>query len=87
MSLRRRRVKVGDMYIKKLKTPPMIEEQDKKLYAKIQEDHVIKESSGVTVVTDDDSRPAIVGEGQLLAEKLDKANIDLSGKELKIPTD
>ncbi len=83
-SAKGRRVKVNEMYNRTLMTPPQLEKSRPDIYAKIAKDHVVSMSSGVTMVEDTDSRPAVVGSGQLLKEAMTKAGVTLEGKQLNI---
>jgi RecB family exonuclease len=82
--LRKKRCKVGEMYKRTLMSPAQFEKSRGDVYAKIAKDHVVSVSSGVTMVEDTDPRPAIVGEGQLLAEAYKKAGIAIEKQELKL---
>ena len=64
------RLRKAEMYQLKLITPTQLEKLKPKLYDRIADEFVIKHSSGLTVVPDDDKRPAVTGSMQLLANAL-----------------
>lgn len=69
--LRDLKVKVGDMFSRKLKSPPQIQlTLPKKAYEAVS-DLVELKSSGTTVVSDSDKREAVVDQFALLANALD----------------
>lgn len=68
--LKSARLRKAEMYTSKLITPTQLEKLKPKLYERIAEEHVIKHSSGLTVVPDSDKRPAVTGSMQLLANAL-----------------
>jgi hypothetical protein len=68
--LKASRVKFDAMYEKKLRSPAQIEKSAKNVYSKKLADHVVSQSSGVTLVDDTDSRPAVTSGAELLANAL-----------------
>lgn len=68
--LKHARVRAGQMYDKKLKSPTQIEKVNKKLYSNKLADLVESHSSGVTLVRDSDKRPAVTGSMELLANAI-----------------
>ncbi len=66
-----KRLKVDDMYDKKLKTPPAMEKRNPKVYSKCLSKLVHSISSGVTVVPDTDKRAAISSSVELLANAIE----------------
>jgi len=62
------------MYNKQLKSPAQMEKSAKNVFKKKLESKVTKVSSGVTLVSDTDTRPAVSGSMQLLAGELGKIN-------------
>ncbi len=69
--LRNKKIKVGDMYNRKLISPPQAEKLlGKELYGSLLSDIVVMHSSGTTLVADSDKRQAIVSSTELLAAAL-----------------
>jgi hypothetical protein len=68
-----KKVKVADMHTKKLITPTQFEKLNPKLYGVMEEKHVQKKSSGLTVVDDKDPREAVTSSAALLADAMQKA--------------
>ena len=68
--MRRRKIKVDDMYKRTLITPAQAEKKLPKLYSKVLADLVHSQSSGLTVVSDTDKREAVTSSMDLLANAL-----------------
>lgn len=68
--LRRRKVKIDEMYKRTLITPAQAEKKLPKLYSKVLGDLVHSQSSGLTVVSDTDKRAAVTSTMDLLANVL-----------------
>ena len=69
---KKKRVKVDEMYDKKLKTPAQMEKSAKKVFTTALHSMVHSVSSGVTVVPDSDKRPAVSSSVELLKNAIDK---------------
>ena len=69
-AMRAAKVKVGDMFTKRLISPTQAEKLDKRLYAEKLSDIVVMHSSGVTVAPDSDKREAVTSATELLAAAL-----------------
>jgi len=70
--LRTAKVKVADIFSKKLISPTQAEKLNKALYSKTLSANVVMHSSGLTVVADSDKRQAVVNSMELLANALPK---------------
>ena len=68
--LRNAKVKVGDMFTKKLISPAQAEKMNKELYGSKLSDIVVMHSSGLTLVPESDKRQAVVSSTELLANAL-----------------
>lgn len=68
--LRAARLLVGQMYHKTLISPAQLEKVKPNLYRRMANEYVTMKSSGLTVVEDTDSRPAVSGSVELLANAL-----------------
>lgn len=68
--MRRRKVKVDDMYKRTLITPAQAEKKLPKLYSSVLDSCVHSQSSGLTVVSDTDKREAVTSSMDLLANAL-----------------
>ena len=68
--MKKRRVKVADMYARKLLSPAQIQKKMPDLYDKVLADLVHLHSSGLTVVPDSDKREAVTSSMDLLANAL-----------------
>jgi hypothetical protein len=68
---RKSKVKVDDMYNRKLKSPAQLEKSAKNVFAKKLHKMVHSVSSGVTIAPESDKRPAITDPMALLAETLE----------------
>lgn len=69
-TMRKAKIKVGDMFTKKLISPTQAEKLDKELYASRLADIVVMHSSGLTLVPESDKRQAVVAASELLANAL-----------------
>ena len=69
---RNAKIKVGDMFNRKLISPTQAQKLDKELYDSRLSDIVVMHSSGTTLVADSDKRQAIVSSTELLAAALPK---------------
>jgi len=68
--MRAARLLVAQMYHKTLISPTQLEKVKPNLYRRMSDDYVTLKSSGLTVVDDTDSRPAVSGSVELLANAL-----------------
>ncbi len=68
--LRNAKIKVADMYNRKLISPTQAEKLSKKLYGDKLSDIVVMHSSGLTLVRESDRRQAVVSGAELLANAL-----------------
>jgi hypothetical protein len=68
--LRNAKIKVADMYNRKLISPTQAEKLSKKLYGDKLSDIVVMHSSGLTLVQESDRRQAVVSGAELLANAL-----------------
>jgi hypothetical protein len=68
--MRNAKIKVGDMFAKKLISPTQAQKLDKELYANKLSDIVVMHSSGLTLVPESDKRQAVVSSTELLANAL-----------------
>lgn len=68
--MRAAKIKVGDMYSKKLISPAQAEKLDRGLYKSKLSDIVVFHSSGLTLVPDSDKRQAVVSGAELLKNAL-----------------
>ena len=73
-AMRAAKVKVGDMFSKKLITPTQFQKLNKDVYSSLSDEHVIMHSSGLTVAPDSDKREAVNSSMDLLANALDSGN-------------
>jgi hypothetical protein len=68
--LRRRKIKIDEIYKRTLLSPAQAEKKLPKLYSKVLADLVHSQSSGLTVVSDTDKRSAVTSTMDLLANAL-----------------
>ncbi len=69
-ALRRAKVKVADIFTKKIITPTALQKLNEAVYSKLADDLVILHSSGLTVAPDSDRREAVTSSMELLANAL-----------------
>ena len=70
--LKRRKIKMADMYSKKLISPAQMEKKHKKLYKRTLEKMATSVSSGLTLVPDSDKRTAVSNTMELLTAAIPK---------------